>query len=75
MRVAGGQVVRLPFGFGQEVFHKSRRERSPGMVTGFSVRPGCVYVLVTWSEDLRESAHCVFELTSEFVPSYCEESD
>lgn len=75
MKEPAGQFVRLPFAFGQTVFHRTRRERLPGMVTGFSIRPGCVYALVTWCEDLREAAHCVFELTTEFEPSYCEETD
>jgi hypothetical protein len=73
--IPAGPVVRLPYAFGQIVYHRARREKMAGMVTGFSVRAGSVYALVTWGEDLREGAHLVFELTTEFEPSYSEETD
>ena len=66
--------VRLPFDFGDIVYHKIKTERLPGMVTGFILRDNVTMILVTWSDNLcGESTHRLFELTTEFEPSYTTE--
>jgi hypothetical protein len=66
----GRSVVRLPFEFGQAVYHRIAKEREPGLVTGFIVR-SCAdpIVMVTWV-DRAESIHYPFELTTEYVPDF-----
>jgi hypothetical protein len=62
------RVVRLPFDFGETVYHRMRTDKVPGMVTGYNVGPVDVAVRVTWGDDLHEFQHYFFELTTEFEP-------
>jgi hypothetical protein len=66
--------VRLPFDFGDVVYHRSRVEPIRGIVTGFIVRDQRILVLVVWGHDLGEGQHQLFELTSEFEPTFTSES-
>jgi hypothetical protein len=63
-----GRTVRLPFAFGEIVYHRARTEKIPGMVTGFQIRERGTVNLVMWSDNLCEAAHSFFELTTEFEP-------
>ena len=67
------KTVRLPFAYGDRVFHRVRKECVPGMVTGFHVRPQAVLVAVTWSDTLQEFTHYFYELTTEFQPDFSSE--
>jgi hypothetical protein len=60
--------LRLPFSFGDRVYHRARAEKVVGIVTGFNVRQNETAILVTWGDDLREAIHFFYELTSEFSP-------
>jgi hypothetical protein len=60
------RTVRLPFAFGEIVYHRARTEKIPGMITGFQVRERGILNLVMWSDSLCEAGHSFFELTSEF---------
>jgi hypothetical protein len=62
--------IRLPFDFGDVVYYRHRPEKIAGIVTGFIVRDGKVMVLVVWVNDLQEGQHNLYELTTEFEPSY-----
>lgn len=66
--------VRLPFDFGDVVYHRLKAEKIPGMVTGFSVRRDTVFVIVTWANDLDEQVHNLYELTQEFTPDFSQET-
>jgi hypothetical protein len=68
--VREGRSVRLPFGFGDTVYHKARIERVPGYVVGFIVVPGQTKILVRWGTDLQQDEHFFGELTTEFTPSF-----
>jgi hypothetical protein len=64
------RTVRLPFDFGQIVFHRIRAERVPGYVIGFIIVPGQTKILVRWGDNLDQD-ECFFgELTTEFMPSF-----
>jgi hypothetical protein len=63
------RVVRLPYDFGDTVYHTVRKDKIPGLVTGFSCRPGATTINVTWGDGLREMSHFFFELTTEFEPT------
>ncbi|MGO9467911.1 MAG: hypothetical protein ACLQVF_27555 [Isosphaeraceae bacterium] len=63
------RTVRLPFEFGDVVYHRVCRERNPGMVVGFIVERGQIQTRVAW-EDRSETLHQFFELTTEFTPSF-----
>lgn len=64
------RTVRLPFDFGDIVYHRVRKECVPGFVLGFIVVPGAVKILVRWDGDLQQD-ECFFnELTTEFTPSF-----
>jgi len=60
--------VRLPFDFGQRVYHRARLERMPGIVVGFIVLHRDLKILVKWAEDARQDEHWFYELTTEFEP-------
>jgi len=62
------RTVRLPFEFGQRVYHQAAIEKSPGLVTGFAVCPGVTMVQVTWGDDQRATQHYFFELSTEWEP-------
>jgi hypothetical protein len=62
------RTVRLPFDFGQTVYHRSKPDKLAGMVTGYTICPGATMVSVTWGDDLRQFSHYFFELTTEFEP-------
>lgn len=66
-------MVRLPFNYGELVYHRAKSERVAGMVTGFVVTENRVQVIVTWSDDLRGGTFEHFELTSEFEPNFSQE--
>jgi hypothetical protein len=61
-----GRTVRLPYSFGDIVYHRVKTEKLAGMVTGFSVRERGLMVCVVWADGLNESFHHFFELTTEF---------
>jgi hypothetical protein len=65
--------LRLPFAFGDRVYHRARQDRVAGLVTGFIVRPNETTITVTWGDSLNECVHFFFELTTEFSP-FTEES-
>jgi hypothetical protein len=64
------RTVKLPFAFGDIVYHKARSERVTGYVIGFIVIPGQTKIIVKWGDDLQQDEHFFGELTSEFTPSY-----
>jgi hypothetical protein len=61
-----GRTVRLPFDYGQIVYHRARVEKVPGMVTGFNFRASQMWVQVTWGDNLTVDTHCFYELTTEY---------
>jgi len=62
------RAVRLPYDFGDIVFHRAKPDRVPGMVVGFVVVPGATKILVKWSDDLGQGEHFFLELSTEFDP-------
>jgi len=64
------RIVRLPYNYGDILYHRARRERIPGMVVGFVVVPAIVKILVRWSNDMSQDEINQFELTEEFTPSF-----
>jgi hypothetical protein len=64
-----GRTVKLPFAFGDIVYHRSRADKVPGMVTGYTVRERGVLPLIMWSDNLCEGQHNFYELTTEFEAS------
>lgn len=68
------RLVRLPFAFGETVYHRIRTERIPGIVTGFHVRPNNVLIAITWGDSLVESSHYFHELSTEYEPVFSSES-
>lgn len=60
--------VRLPFAFGETVYHRSRADRVAGIVTGFVIYPNDLQVYVRWGDDLAVGTHFFFELATEFSP-------
>jgi hypothetical protein len=67
----GGKVrrtVRVPFEFGERVYHRAKSEKAAGLVTGFQVRQAGLMILVTWGDDLREGIHYFYELSTDFEP-------
>jgi hypothetical protein len=62
------RTVRLPFEFGERVYHRARTDKVPGIVTGYNVGPSEIAIRVTWGDDLREFQHYFFELTTEHEP-------
>lgn len=68
-------LVRIPFSYGDIVYHRAKSERIAGMVTGYSLFPGGMHVLVTWENDLTEKRHYLCELAAEFEPSYATEGE
>jgi hypothetical protein len=62
------RTVRLPFDFGQTVYHRSKSDKVAGMVTAYTICPNATMVQVTWGDDLRTFSHYFFELTTEFEP-------
>jgi hypothetical protein len=67
------KTVRLPFEFGERVYHRLRGEDVPGMVTGFHIRVNNILIAVTWP-DLQETSHYFYELTTEFQPDFSSET-
>jgi len=57
-------AVKLPFDFGEIVYHKVRPDLS-GMVDGFQALPGAVKARVRWGNDLFHQLHYAFELTTD----------
>ena len=75
MSVNVGRPVRLPFDFGDIVYHRVHADRKPGMVTGFIVRDATILVLVTWADNVQgEATHRPYELTTEFEPNFSQEN-
>jgi hypothetical protein len=64
------RTVRLPFDFGDVVYHRVRKERVGGFVIGFIIVPGVTKVLVKWDGDLNQDEHFFCELTTEFTSSF-----
>ena len=64
------RTVKLPFDFGDIVYHRVRTERVPGIVVGFVVVPSTVKILVRWGSDCSQDEVNFFELTTEFTPSF-----
>jgi hypothetical protein len=64
------RTVKLPFDFGDIVYHRARGERVAGMVVGFVVLPAAMRILVRWGDDLTIDEHSFFELSSDFTPSF-----
>jgi len=62
-------MIRLPYRYGQTVYHVNDRERSPGIVTGYKLRPGQLLVWVVWGHN-EECCHYTFELKTEFDPDF-----
>lgn len=67
------KTIRVPFEYGEIVYHRAAAEREPGIVTGYSCRPGGVMLLVTWP-DRYEKMHYFCELTTEYLPDFASES-
>lgn len=67
-----GRTVRLRFAIGDTVYHRLADSRTPGLVTGYIVRPnGCCYY-ITWP-GRHESAHYDLELDGEYTPNFAAE--
>jgi hypothetical protein len=64
------RTVKLPFDFGDIVYHRAAREKLPGMVVGFVITPLGVKILVRWGHDLSQDELNFFELSTEFTPSF-----
>ena len=64
-----GRSVRLPYGFGDIVYHRASSEKEAGIVSGFIVRERGLLICVVWGRDKSEGHHSFFELTSEFTAS------
>jgi len=63
--------VKLPFDFGDVVYHRAHKERLPGVVFGFFIAPGTVRIHVRWGDNLESwGEHFFCELSTEFVPSF-----
>jgi hypothetical protein len=61
--------VRLPFAFGDRVYHRARNDdKIVGIVTGFVIHPNDLQIYVRWGDDLEIGTHFFFELTTEFSP-------
>lgn len=65
-------MARLPFRYGQIVYHVTAREKKKGVVVGYQLRPGSLVVLVTW-DGPADGYHFPFELTTEFEPDLTSE--
>jgi hypothetical protein len=63
------RTIRLPFGFGDTVYHRVRREKVPGMVTAYIIEGGQTQIRVRW-DNMDETVHQFFELATEFTPSF-----
>lgn len=66
------RMIRMPYAFGDTVYHKAAKEKKSGLVIGFVVVPGMVKPLVKWSESIQEEHHLV-ELTTEYVPDFSQQ--
>jgi len=64
------RTVKLPFDFGDIVYHRAAREKLPGMVVGFVVTQLGVKILVRWGHDVSQDELNFFELSTEFAPSF-----
>jgi len=68
-------TVRLPFDFGDQVYHRAKTEKVPGSVVGYKIYPGnLIQVCVRWGNDLCVCEHWLFELSSEYIPDFSQES-
>ncbi len=63
-------VLDVAYNLGDIVFLRTRDERSPGMVTRFSVTRNGVTYGICWGKTGTETWHFDYELTSEFLPSF-----
>jgi hypothetical protein len=63
-----GRAVRLPYDFGDIVYHRTKKDKIPGMVIGFLIVPGVTKLLVRWGDDLCQVEHYFFEVSSEHEP-------
>jgi hypothetical protein len=63
-----GRSVRLPFAFGERVYHRAKAEKVAGIVTGFVIHPQELQVYVRWGDNLDVGTHFFLELTTEFQP-------
>ena len=64
-RIDTGRSVRLPYAFGDIVYHLVKKEKIAGMVVGFVVSPGGTKILVRWGDDLGQGEHYFMELATE----------
>jgi hypothetical protein len=62
--------VRLPYDFGDVVYHRAKADRVKGLVTGFCIRDNRILIYVTWGDTRGEEVHNQFELTSEFEQTF-----
>jgi hypothetical protein len=65
--------LRLPYDYGQVVYHKLRAEKIAGYVTGYQAYQGGFLVCVTWEDSLTESPHYAYELSLEHIPDFVRE--
>ena len=63
-----GRTVRLPYDFGDIVYHQTSTGKVRGMVIGFLVVPGATKMLIRWGDDLGQTENFFFELSSEHEP-------
>ena len=67
------KTIRLPFAFGEMVYHRAASERVKLIVTGFVISEHRTTVVVTCGDDMRGATFEVYELTTEFEPSFSTE--
>lgn len=60
--------VRLPFEFGDVVYHRARGDKVAGLVTRYNITQRGTEVGVTWGDGLDIGWHDFFELTEEYSP-------
>lgn len=64
------RCVRLPFEFGDIVYHRARAYQVAGIVDGFQALPGAVKTRVLWGNDMQHQMHYFFELSSDYEPPF-----
>ncbi len=74
MEDSSRRTVRLPFAFGDVVYHRVREDKVAGIITGFHIRPTSIVIAVTWGDNLAETMHYFHELTTEYEPIFSAES-
>ena len=61
---------KVEYGLGEKVYLKLREDRTPGLITGIAINPGCVCYFISWPDTRAETRHYELELCRDFEPEW-----